>query len=56
MAQEKEKYKNAANSVGECPLFKKTEKPAMVHIQSNFDLHALLRNSCQLLRLFSGRK
>jgi hypothetical protein len=41
MQQEKEKYKNAANNVGEWPLFKnprkKPKNPAMVHIQSNFD-------------------
>ncbi|MDR7378216.1 hypothetical protein J2X19_002895 [Rhodoferax ferrireducens] len=32
MQQEKEKYKNAANSVGECPLLRKLRNPDMVQI------------------------
>jgi hypothetical protein len=32
MQHENVKYKNAAKSVGEWPLFKKLRKPAMVHV------------------------
>jgi hypothetical protein len=37
MQHQNAKYKNAAKSVGECPLFRKLRKPAMVHVPLDND-------------------